>query len=334
MIKVLKPGLLSTIQDLGRYGYQKHGVIVSGSMDPLAHKIANLLVGNDETEASLEVTLMGPALEFKETSLISICGGDLSPTIDGEAVPVWRSLLIKEGSVLRFGPCKSGCRANLAVAGGFDVETIMNSKSTYLRAEIGGFEGRSLKEGDELHTGLIKKQSKEMIHYLTPFLKDKPFTEIDWAISSEFISIHQPNKTLRIIPGSEYELFTEESQQRLINKPFKVSAQSDRMGYRLEGASLELKKEFSMISEAVPFGTIQVPADGNPIILLADRQTTGGYPRIGYVASIDLPLIAQTKPGEELNFKMISHGEAQELFLDREKQLRHLKQGIALKVNG
>ncbi|TMU84828.1 biotin-dependent carboxyltransferase family protein [Bacillus sp. BHET2] len=334
MINVKKPGLLSTIQDLGRHGYQKYGVIVSGSMDPLAHKISNLLVGNDENEAALEITLMGPVLEFKETTLISICGGDLSPTIDGKPVPLRRSLLIKAGSVLKFGASRNGCRSYLAVAGGFNVPTVMNSKSTYVRAGIGGLDGRPLKAGDALQAGRpLKKESEKIIDYLLPYLEDNHFTEIDWSISSEFISSYQQKQAIRIIPGTEYELFSAESQEQFFNKPFKVSAQSDRMGYRLEGPSLSLEEELNMISEAVVFGTIQVPSNGDPIILLADRQTTGGYPRIGYIASVDLPLIAQTKPGDELTFTMVTQEKAQELYIDREKQLNHLKQGIALKCN-
>ncbi len=333
MINVKKPGLLTTIQDLGRYGYQKYGVIVSGSMDPLAHKISNRLVGNNENEATLEITLMGPVLQFQETTLISICGGDLSPTIDGKPVPLRRSLLIKAGSVLKFGASRNGCRSYLAIAGGFNVPTVMNSKSTYVRAGIGGMNGRSLQEGDTLEAGPLKKESENIIEYLLPYLEDSDFTEIDWSISSEFISSYQQKQAIRVIPGTEYDLFSSESRENFINKPFKVSAQSDRMGYRLEGPSLHLEEAFNMISEAVVFGTIQVPSNGKPIILLADRQTTGGYPRIGYIASVDLPLIAQTKPGEELTFTMVTQEKAQELYIDREKQLNHLKQGIALKCN-
>ncbi|MBN8192367.1 biotin-dependent carboxyltransferase family protein [Bacillus sp. NTK074B] len=332
-MQVIKPGLLSTIQDSGRFGYQKYGVIVSGSMDPLAQKISNLLVGNEVDEAVLEITLMGPVLEFEETTLISICGGDLTPTIDGKPVPLRKSLLIKAGSVLKFGACTNGCRSYLAVAGGFNVDTVMNSKSTYIRAGIGGLNGRSLQAGDTLEAGTLTKESVNIIDYLLPYLKHSGFTEIDWSISSEFISSYQQKKVIRVIPGTEYDLFSEESRERFYNEPFKVSSQSDRMGYRLEGPSLKLQEEFDVISEAVVFGTIQVPSDGKPIILLADRQTTGGYPRIGYIASVDLPLIAQTKPGEEITFTMVSHEEAQELYIDRERQLSHLKQGIALKFN-
>jgi antagonist of KipI len=332
MIKVIKPGLLSTVQDLGRYGFQKYGVIVSGSMDPVAHRISNWLVGNDENEAVLEMTLTGPVLEFQENCLISICGGDLSPSIGGDPVPLWRSILVKRGSTLKFGGCRNGARAYLAIGGGIDVPSVMKSRCTYLRAGIGGLDGRSLKEGDTLESRPLQEDSKDIMDYLIPYLENKTYTEIDWSISSELIAIHQSQKAIRVIKGPEYNLFTEKSRQSFFGKAFKVSPQSDRMGYRLQGTQLFMKQDIEMISEAVTFGTIQVPSDGNPIILLADRQTTGGYPRIGQVASVDLPLIAQTKPGEELSFTDITHENAQRLLLNREKQLRHLKQGIALKL--
>jgi antagonist of KipI len=332
MIKVVKPGLLSTIQDLGRYGFQKYGVIVSGSMDPIAHRISNLLVGNDENEAVIEMTLTGPVLEFQETCLISICGGDLSPSIGGNPVPLWRSILVKKGCTLKFGGCKSGARAYLAVAGGIDVPSVMKSRSTYLRAGIGGIDGRNLKEGDDLEARPLQEDSKGIMNYLIPYLGDNTYTEIDWSISSEFIAIHQSQKVIRVIKGPEYNFFSDKSRQAFFGDAFKVSPHSDRMGYRLQGPQLSPAQDIEMISEAVTFGTIQVPSDGNPIILLADRQTTGGYPRIGQVASVDLPLIAQTKPGEELSFTHITHEDAQSLMVNREKQLRHLKQGIALKL--
>lgn len=153
MIKVLKPGLLSSIQDLGRTGYQKFGVIASGAMDPFSHRMANLLSGNEENDSALEITMMGPTLTFEEDTLISICGGDLSPSINGQPIRTWRSIFVKKGSELKFGACKKGCRAYLAVSGGFSVLEVMNSRSTYLRAGIGGFKGRALKAGDVLETG-------------------------------------------------------------------------------------------------------------------------------------------------------------------------------------
>lgn len=328
MITIKKSGLLTTVQDLGRYGgYQKYGVIASGVMDPIAHRIANLLVGNDEHLPTLEITLLGPTIVFHKNALIAICGGDLSPSINGEEVQSWRTVLVKKGSILKFGPCKKGCRAYLAVAGGFSVPAVMNSKSTYLRAGIGGFKGRALQAGDELLFGpssklSIKMQDELLERNTTGFIEGK------WSIPSSLIPIFKGDTPIRVIKGRNYQQFTEESQKSFFNEAFVVTPQSDRMGYRLSGPLLTLEKAEEMISEAVGFGTIQVPANGKPIILLADRQTTGGYPKIGQVASVDLPLIAQAKPGDQLYFTEISHREAQLLYLQKERQLQILKHGI------
>jgi antagonist of KipI len=333
MIKIVKPGLLSSIQDLGRYGYQKYGVIASGVMDPLAHRIGNLLVGNEENAATIETTLLGPTIEFTETTLISLCGGNLTPTIDGQNVPLWRSVLAKKGSTLKFGQAKNGCRCYIAVAGGWDVPTVMNSKSTYLRAGIGGFNGRSLQSGDELTTGTMSKISRDIYDSLLPELESNPYSEMDWSVTSELIPIHHNNPAIRVIRGREYDLFSTESKEKVFSEAFEITSQSDRMGYRLKGPKLALESAAEMLSEAVNFGTIQVPSEGNPIILLADRQTTGGYPKIGQIATIDLPYVAQLKPGDKLRFQEISHEEAQLLYLKREQQLQQLKQGISLKIN-
>jgi antagonist of KipI len=331
MIEVIKSGLLTTIQDLGRYGFQKDGVIASGAMDPEAHRISNLLVGNEGDAATMEITIMGPVLEFQEDALISICGADLSPMIDGEPVGLWRPIYINKGSELRFGQIKQGCRSYLAVAGGFDVPTVMNSKSTYLRAGIGGYEGRKLEKEDVLQVEESTEQSQSMLSELKSLAKDKTFMAMDWYVATEFMPIVQEDNTIRVIKGREYDLFTEESQQAFASKTFKVDTKSDRMGYRLSGQVLELEDEVDMISEAVAFGTIQVPSEGNPIILLADRQTTGGYPKIAQIATVDLSKIAQTKPGESVSFTLISHEESQRLYLERERNIHYLAQGIKLK---
>ncbi|AIE58997.1 biotin-dependent carboxyltransferase family protein [Bacillus methanolicus] len=331
MITVIKPGLLTSVQDLGRFGFQKYGVIVSGVMDPLAHRISNLLVGNEENEPTLELTLLGPMIEFKENALISICGGDLSPSVNGKPVRLWRSVFVKKGSLLQFGPCKIGCRAYLAVAGGFNVPTIMNSSSTYLRAEIGGFNGRALKAGDQLKFGSPSNLSTRIIKHLVKGLGNQQFVEMEWSVATDLIPIHRNNPAIRVMRGKQFHLFTKESQFNFFHKPFEVTTQSDRMGYRLKGPKLKLENAEEMISEAVNFGTIQVPSDGDPIVLLADRQTTGGYPKIAQIASVDLPLMAQAKPGDSINFTEISHDEAQHLLLERERKIQQFKQGIILK---
>jgi antagonist of KipI len=328
MITIMKPGLLSSIQDLGRYGYQKYGVIASGAMDPLAHRLANLLVGNKENKPTIEITLLGPVIQFEQDSLISICGGDLSPTINGKSLRSWRTVFVKKGSHLRFGHARSGCRAYMSVAGGFSIPTIMESKSTYLRAQIGGYHGRSLEVGDQIMFAPPSKLSKRMILQLSKNLTDQPFIEMDWAVSSDLIPNLHSEPSIRVMKGLQYQLFTKKSQEQFFTEPFRVTTQSDRMGYRLQGPHLELEHANEMISEAVSFGTIQVPAEGNPIVLLADRQTTGGYPKIGQIATVDLSSIAQAKPGDMIHFSKITHEEAQLLFLELEIKINQLKHGI------
>ncbi|MFC0236568.1 biotin-dependent carboxyltransferase family protein [Fictibacillus phosphorivorans] len=332
MIKITKPGLLTSVQDLGRYGFQKYGVITSGVMDTTAHRIANSLVGNAENEATLELTLLGPDMEFKEDTLISICGGNLSPSIDGKPVKLWRSVLVTAGSKLKFGGCKTGCRAYLAVAGGFDVPEVMNSKSTYLRAGIGGHNGKALQNDDELSIGELSELSGKIAKILAQQLGENKFVEMQWTISSDFFASSASKPQVRVMKGRQYDWFTTESQMKLFTDHFEVTSQSDRMGYRLKGPELALEEKQEMLSEAVSFGTIQVPSEGNPIVLLADRQTTGGYPKIGQIATVDLSIMAQLKPGDKVQFVEVSHEVAQQLYLDREKKLHQLKQGIALKI--
>jgi len=328
-IRILRSGLLSTIQDLGRYGFQKYGVIVSGAMDSFALRIANLLVGNHENSPAIEMTLIGSTILFKEDSLIAICGAHLSPTINGQAIPQWRPVYVKKNAILKFGQYMKGCRAYLAVAGSFDLPKIMGSQSTYLRANMGGFAGRSLKENDVLNFTVPSQQAINLMQQLSIQIGKRQFTATKWFIGGSILPTYQNNPIIRIITGSQFAYLTEESKQKLFTKNFKITTQSDRMGYRLEGAKLKTSEHLEMISEAVSTGTIQVPPDGNPIILLSDRQTTGGYPKIAQVAAIDLPVVAQAKPGEKIHFQEISLEKAQELYLRREKEIEQLKQAIA-----
>lgn len=321
MLKISKGGLQTTVQDLGRYGFQKYGVIASGAMDPYAHRMANLLVGNEENAATLEITLIGPTIRFEQNLFISLCGGNLSPKIDGKEIDLWRPLAVKAGSQLTFGAPKTGCRCYLAVSGGISVPEVMNSRSTYLRAEIGGFHGRALKAGDliEVHP----TPAKQLAAFDIALSK---YT--DWQVPAPRYSTEA---VVRVIKGRQYRLFNKESQKNVFAEFFSVSTNSDRMGYRLEGPLLSLEEPSELISEAVAFGSIQVPADGNPIVLLADRQTTGGYPKIGQVASVDLPLVSQLKPGDRLRFEEITLEEAQRLWNEQEQKIQQLKISIQLK---
>lgn len=320
MLKILKNGLQTTVQDLGRTGFQKYGVIASGAMDPFAHRLANLLVGNNEQSATLEITLVGPVIEFTEDALIALCGGDLSPQLDGSAVRTWRTLTVHKGSTLTFGEPRIGARCYLAISGGIDVPAVMGSRSTYLRAGIGGFQGRALEKGDVLPIGEITQQQEA--------LQQHSENEFDWLLSP---ARYFEEPVTRMMPGRQFDLFDEDSKKRIFSETFKVSANSDRMGYRLEGTSLSLETPAELISEAVAFGSVQVPADGNPIVLLADRQTTGGYPKIGQVASVDLPLISQLKQGQRLRFKTISVADAQQRWVEQEQSIRQIEAAIQLK---
>ncbi|MBE5097854.1 5-oxoprolinase subunit C family protein [Priestia aryabhattai] len=325
-IRVSKAGLLTSIQDLGRRGFQQHGVIVSGAMDSYSLRIANLLVGNDEKEAGLEVTLMGPTLEIESDCLVAITGGDLTPSVNGKPVPMWKPLFIPKGSTLSFGPCKTGCRSYLSVAGGFAIDEVLNSKSTYLRGEIGGYKGRALQTDDVLPLS-VPDASKPA--FVSNELVSGVYTS-SWSVNyKEFVHfIKKPG--VRVMNGSQYDLFTAESKSHFTKEPFKVSNQSDRMGYRMDGPSLQLQEKKELLSEAVSQGSVQVPPDGNPIILLADRQTTGGYPKIAQVITADLPLLAQVKPGESIYFSRISLHEAEKIYLEKEQLLQELKIAINL----
>ncbi len=322
MLKILKGGMLTSVQDLGRYGFQKYGVIVSGAMDPFAHRIANLLVGNHENAATLEMSLTGPSIEFETDTCIALSGGDLSPRLDDRPCGMWRIIAVKKGSVLSFGAPKKGCRTYLAIAGGIDVPEVMHSKSTYLRAGIGGFQGRALKSGDQVPINSVDSQR------LASLLKAAN-SEQHWQIPA-IRYFKEP--VVRVMKGRQFDLFNAESQKQLFNELFTVGSHSDRMGYRLEGVPLSLEQPTELLSEPVSFGSIQVPPDGNPIILMADRQTTGGYPKIGQVASIDLPLISQLKPGDKIRFQEISLEDAQQRIIAQEQQIRQLKLGIDLKM--
>jgi antagonist of KipI len=332
MIKCLSSGLLSSIQDLGRYGYQKYGVIVSGVMDTLSHRLANILVGNDENAPTIEMTLLGSSIRFEEDVLISICGADLSATINGKAIHLHRPIYVKKGSVLSFGRCRVGCRAYLAVAGGFDVPSVMGSYSTYIRAGIGGYHGRALKAGDKLKIGKPSETAKSIMQTLSDDYAGKGFSETSWSVATELHATRKHQPVIRVMKGRQATWFSEKSFQMFLSESFEISPKSDRMGYRLVGPVLNVETSEDMLSEAVSFGTIQVPPDGQPIILLADRQTTGGYPKIGQVITADLPILAQLKPGEHLRFKEVTQHEALQFLLEFERNIQLLKTGISLKT--
>lgn len=319
-ITVIKPGLQSSFQDLGRHGHQHLGVSVSGAMDARAHRLANMLAGNTDDHATLEITLSGPTLQFNTASCIAICGAPLSPMLNARAIPNNRPLIVKPGDTLAFGERTTGLRAYLAVYGGFDVPPVMGSRSTFLRGKFGGLDGRALRKDDELRLNR-SLEGRDL---------DALSDEI-WKIKVYLPAILGLNMRhdIRVMAGPHADRFTDTSLKQFFESAYRVSAQSERMGYRLEGPALALKEATQIVSEVTSFGTIQVPPDGRPIILMADRQTTGGYVKIGHVATVDLPLVAQTMPGESLRFQEITLAQAQQLDSQREEAFGRLHQGLA-----
>jgi antagonist of KipI len=305
-IEVVKPGALSTLQDLGRHGYQHLGIPANGVMDERAHRFANALVGNTSASATLEITLMGPTLKFHRDTVIAVCGADLDARLDGAPVDVDRATAVAAGSELAFGKRRSGVRAYLAVRGGFAVEPVMGSASTYTRGGYGGHAGRPLKKGDVLEMRPCGVTPSAVATHTSP-----PSFDDDVVLSAD--------APIRVTPGREWSFFSAHALSTFECAAYRIAPQSDRMGFRLEGEKLELTAPREVVSEAVGFGTIQVPADGQPIVLMADRQTTGGYPKIGHVCAVDLPRLAQKMPGETVRFRVVDLDTAQRLLLSQER---------------
>jgi antagonist of KipI len=326
-LRILRPGLLTTVQDLGRHGYQQDGIIVSGAADALALRVGNLLVGNDEHAAGLEITLLGPSIRFEADHLIALTGAHLSPTLNGQPVSRNRAIWVAAGAELAFGPAGAGCRAYLAVAGGVAVPLVLGSRSTYLRASFGGLDGRALRAGDELLVGAPSTTAAAI--RATLFNGQKPWNQARFTPGPYLCPAPRPEPIIRAVRGPEYAQFSAESQQALWREPFTVSTEADRMGCRLQGPSLERLEAMELLSSAVTFGTVQVPAGGQPIVLLADHQTTGGYPRMAQVISADFPALAQVRPGQRLRFQEVTLAEAQALYLAQEARVRSLQRGIA-----
>jgi antagonist of KipI len=325
-LRILQPGLQTTVQDLGRWGHQREGIPVSGAMDPWALRVGNMLVGNGDSAAGLEITLTGPTLEFSESTLIALTGTDLGAEIEDRPVPFWHALWVAGGMTLSFHGGQSGCRAYLAVAGGIDVPARLGSRSTFVRAALGGQAGRALQRDDLLECGAPSALALRVAKALAP--ETGPFAAAHWSPAQSLRPRYSAAPTVRLIGGAHLDLLNPASRARLFDGEFRVSPQSDRMGYRLEGPSLELRAPVELLSEAVVFGTVQLPPGGGPIILMADRQTTGGYPRIGEVASVDLPLLAQLKPADRVRFRPISLEDAQKQYLAREQDLAQARHAV------
>jgi antagonist of KipI len=313
VFEVLGPGILTTIQDLGRFGFSQFGVPSSGATDTFSLRVANLLVGNREEEACLEMTLMGLKIKALKEVVIAITGGDLCPTLNEEPLEMWRTHLLVEGDVITFKKVQAGCRAYLAVGGGFAVPKIMGSFSTYLSGKFGGLEGRTLRRGDILYT----------------FDLSSPLNILGFRFPKDWISPLEKEVPLRVIPGPQDHHFTEKGSQTFYSSPYQVTPRCDRMGVRLEGPKIERQSdvEESIISEGLIYGAIQVPGDGKPIIILTEL-VTGGYTKIATIISADLLKVAQLKPGDRVRFKPISIEASHDLFKEQEERLKKFKKTI------
>lgn len=311
-LTILKPGLMTTVQDLGRIGFRQYGVIVGGAMDAVSYRIGEMLL-QQQPQAALEFTLAGPTVRFNCNAVFCLTGANFEPILNDRPCTMWKPVFAEKGSILKLSSCREGARGYLHIKGGIQVEKILNSCSTYIRAGIGGFKGRPLKKGDEL-----------------PVRESVPSQKGKWGIlPTNGPSFHQ-DVVIRVVKGTEFDRFTEESKKAFFQNAYKVSKDADRMGYRLIGeAPLVTIESFNLLSEAVTFGTIQVPPNGQPIILMADCQTTGGYPKIAQVVSVDLPKLAQLQPFSKIRFQLISLEEAQRLKIRQEKALKLLESLIS-----
>lgn len=300
-LTVVKPGMLTTVQDLGRRGLQSLGVPVSGPMDAYSHRLANQVLGNDPSAAALEITLMGPELVADGEMTCAACGADISITVDEKPAPMNEPFRVRSGARLRWGSRVSGTRMTLAVRGGFDVPAVLGSRATHLASRMGPFGGRALRAGDVLPVG-------------SP--------ETGRAVAGHPLEIPAGGARLRVLPGAHRERFTDDAWGLLVRARYIVSPQSNRMGYRLDGPALSHAGPADILSEAMPYGAMQVPASGQPILLLVERATTGGYATIANVISADLPIAGQLAPGDWIEFDPVTREDAIAALRKREAALK------------
>lgn len=305
-MRIAKAGIVS-IQDMGRLGYQAFGMPTAGACDQYAYRIGNILVGNDGGEASLECMLMGPAIEFEEDTVFSVTGGDFNAMLNGRQVYNWHSYRARPGDILELGGAVRGAFCYISFSGGIDVEPVMGSRSTYVKGKIGGKDGRYLKEGDLLSTGAgnlcaYGRQPEDI-----------------------YIPHYDRDVTVRVVMGPQDDCFSRAGVYTFLNSIYEVTQSADRMGYRLKGSVIEHSGKADIISDGIPLGAVQVPGDGQPIVMMADRQTTGGYTKIATVVTADIPKVAQARPGDLIHFKSISIKDAYWSYRHYEEQFEIIR---------
>jgi len=312
-ILLLKGGLFTTVQDMGRVGYQKYGFSVSGVMDKRSAKLANILIDNPEDEAVLEFMMIGPKLKFTSPTIIAITGGNFEPVINGKPVPMYSAIYANKDDILEFKYAKTGVWGYIAFSGKLDIPEYMGSWATNTKCKVGGFHGRKLEKDDRIWFRSRKS-------YLPYFLSRR-------AAPDDFSSEKQE---IRVILGPQEDYFTAEGIKTFFEAEYRLTKNMDRMGYRLAGCPVSHRGSADIISDGIPLGAIQIPAHGQPIIMLADRQTIGGYPKIGIVISIDIPKLVQSREGTVIKFKEIDIDNAQKLYRDEEKAYEKIIEAIHL----
>src|SRR5690349_3822264 len=303
VIHVQSPGLLTTVQDLGREGFGPLGVSASGAADPISLRLGNLLVGNAEGAATLEMTLLGGTFLFPHGAVIALTGSDFGGTLDGSPLALWTSADVKPGQTLRAGSTRSGARCYLCVQGGIVVKPFLGSASTHLLSGLGGFQGRALRKGDVLEIGSAAKAHRRT------------------AVAPGALQALSPRKVLRVTPGPQSDWFPASSVELFHASVYRVSEESSRMGLRLEGPPIPESSRGEMITEGVSLGAVQITAGGTPIILFVEQQTTGGYAKIANVISADLPSLGQLRPRDEIRFENVDWDTARALLLAQEQLL-------------
>jgi antagonist of KipI len=316
---VTRAGFLTSVQDLGRTGFRQFGVSTNGALDSFALRVANLLVGNDDGAAGLEIRVGGLQMRFEDERIVAWCGGEFDVQIGSRALPAGHVAHLQAGDELKFGRAQIGWRCWLAISGGIDVPVVLGSRSTDLRASFGGLEGRTLRDGDQLSLGEFRQFETAAAAGIS-----------SWTAPHDWASPASRHPSLRFIRGVDWNRFNDGTIQRFTQHEFTVSPDSDRMGVRFDGSELKREDETDLVSEAVAPGTIQVPPSGKPILLLGDCQTIGGYPKIAHVITVDLGIAAQLRAGDGVRFFEVSLPDAHRLLLERERDLERFRIGLSL----
>jgi biotin-dependent carboxylase-like uncharacterized protein len=302
MIRILEPGPQTTVQDLGRTGQMRYGIPPSGPVDRFAFIVANRLVGNADAAAALECTLVGPRFEMDGPGAVAVTGADMPLTVNGAEAPRWATIRLKAGDVVKLGPARAGVRSYIAFAGGLDVPLVLGSRSTYLRGRLGGLDGRALRKGDTLRalpSGPIQLR----------------------RVEPRAVPEYPGELAIRVVLGPQADRFSETGIRALLGSRYDVLPQSDRMGARLSGPRIEHARGHDIISDGIALGSVQVPGDGQPIVLLVDRQSTGGYTKVATVCSSDVGRIGQARPGQSIRFRAVGVAEAHRLLRESDAVL-------------